>query len=157
MDINVFLLPEMVTGNPPPELQLFAGLLGLGVSPELLAQVPADDPARMLYEWLAVPGAFTPTVIVGVRPVNEFLVDPDIAIAHELGHAYGLPHVTEAGNLLHPGEIACQQSLSSAQLERIQATTAALASEVDLESLSLTERAGDFVSAVRSLLFRTGR
>jgi hypothetical protein len=118
-ELNVVLLPEMVTGTPARELQTFAGLLGLGVSPELLAEVPIDDPARMLYEWLDLPGGFTPTAVVGVRPVNEFLLQPDIAIAHEVGHAYGLPHAAEAGNLLHPGEIDCQQSLSTAQLERI--------------------------------------
>jgi hypothetical protein len=119
-EINVVLLPEMVSGDPPPELEGFAGLLGLGVSSEMLAHVPADDPAHLLYEWLALPEAFTPTVILGVRPVNAFLLDPDIAIAHEIGHAYGLPHVAEPGNLLHPGEITCQQSLSPAQLEHIQ-------------------------------------
>jgi len=119
-ELNVVLLPEMVIGTPPPELQTFAGLLGLGVSPELLTEVPIDDPARVLYEWLDLPEGFTPTAIVGVRPVNEFLLEPDIAIAHEVGHAYGLPHVAEPGNLLHPGEIDCRQSLSAAQLERIR-------------------------------------
>ena len=120
-ELNVVLLPEMVTGTPAPELQTFAGLLGLGLSPEMFAEASTDDPARMLYEWLDLPDGFTPTAILGVRPVNEFLLEPDIAIAHEVGHAYGLPHVAEAGNLLHPGEITCQQSLSTAQLEHILA------------------------------------
>ena len=84
--------------------------------------------------------------------MNEFLLEPDIAIAHELGHAYGLPHVTESWDLLHPGEIDCQQSLSTEQLERIQAATATLAYEVPPEALSLTDRAAEFVSAVRDLV-----
>jgi hypothetical protein len=149
-EINVVLLPEMVTGTAPPALQAFSGLLGLGVSPELFAAVPPDDPARMLYQWLAVPEQFTPTAVLGVRPVTAYQLEPDIVVAHEVGHAYGLPHVTESGNLLRPGEFDCQQSLSAAQLARVQAA-GAVADGVSADA-SLTDHAADFVSAVRSVL-----
>lgn len=42
----------------------------------------------------------------GVIYINSGITDPaalSIVIAHELGHAFGLPHVTERSSLMNPG------------------------------------------------------
>jgi hypothetical protein len=150
-EINVVLLPRMLQKPVPAGFEGLAGLMGLGVSPELLAALPADDPSRQLYDWLGAAGEFSPTAIVGVEPIRQVLSAPDVAMAHELGHAYGLAHVNEAGNLLQQGLTSCQVSLEASQLGQIQRVTSALTQAQGIESRSLTDRAADFVRAVRNL------
>jgi hypothetical protein len=156
-EINVVVLPDMVTDNLAPDLAQFRGLLGLGVSPELLAMFPADDPSSGLYKWLDVQDQFTPMAVVGVKPINRFLRYPDIAIAHELGHTFGLAHVQTMGNLLHQGDLACNLTLDDTQLAHVGTAATAAADTIDLEALSLTTRAGEFVRAVEAMLFPHGR
>jgi hypothetical protein len=152
-EINVVLLPEMVTDKLDPSLQEFQGLLGVGVSPELLAATSPDDPAIQLYDWLGATGDFSPLAVVGVGPVNRALPEPDIPMAHELAHTYGLPHVQDAGNLLHQGSFECTLSLTDPQLERIRSALAGAAGRgPGIAALSLTNRAGDFVQAIRRRL-----
>jgi len=151
---DVVLLAEMVTKDLPPELAKFRGLAGLGLSPELLARVPVDDPAVQLYDWLGVTGEFTPLAVVGVGPVKTYLSEPDIVMAHEIGHTHGLVHTTDIGNLLHQGETNCWLELDSSQLEEIRVATGAIAHDAGVEALSLTSRAGEFVNAVRGMLAR---
>jgi len=151
-DINVVVLPDMVSKNLDPSLMQYSGILGMGVSPELLAMFQPSDPASMLYDWLDVHEDFTPTAFVGVRPVDQYLSYPDVAIAHEVGHAYGLAHVDTSGNPLHQGEIDCQLGLDTSQLDRIRIAAAALSDTVDLESLSLTSRGGALVADLRRLM-----
>jgi hypothetical protein len=150
---NVVLLAEMVTRDLAPELAKFRGLAGLGLSPELLAKVPATDPAAQLYDWLGVAGDFSPIAIVGVNPVETFLDEPDIVIAHELGHTYGLVHTVDVGNLLHQGETDCWLALSTSQLDEIRLATGPIAhAQGGVEAMSLTSRAGEFVGAVRDMV-----
>jgi hypothetical protein len=151
---DVILLAEMVTKELPPELAKFRGLAGLGLSPELLGRVPVDDPAAQLYDWLGVSDDFTPLAVVGVGPVKTHLENPDIVMAHEIGHTYGLVHTVDVGNLLHQGETDCWLELNSSQLEEIRLATGAIAHTGGVEALSLTTRAGEFVTAVKELLAR---
>jgi hypothetical protein len=154
-EINVVILGDMVTDNLPKDLESFKGILGLGLSPELLVQISNGDPAYQLYDWLGLGEEFTPTTFLGVGPVAKYLAQPDIAIAHEIGHAYGLAHVTQTGNLLHQGEVTCTLSLDVTQLERVRQATSAFGHEAGgIESYSLTSRAGEFVLAIESLLGR---
>jgi hypothetical protein len=81
------------------------------------------------------------------------LPEPDVAMAHELAHTYGLPHVQDAGNLLHQGSFECTLSLTDPQLERIRSALAGAAGRgPGIAALSLTNRAGDFVQAIRRRL-----
>jgi hypothetical protein len=81
------------------------------------------------------------------------LSEPDVVIAHELGHTYGLAHTLEIGNLLHQGETDCWLELSSSQLDEIRLATGAIAHvEGGVEAMSLTSRAGEFVGALRDLV-----
>jgi len=155
-DINVVILPAMVSDKLDPSLASFQGLLGLGFSPELLATITADDPARQLYDWLGVTDQFTPMATVGVGPIDRYLAYPDIAIAHEVGHAYGLVHTMTPGNLLDQGDITCNLTLDTDQLGAIDQSSLT-ADSVDVESLSLTARARSFVQAVERLVFPNGR
>jgi hypothetical protein len=44
----------------------------------------------------------------GVVYINELIADPEvmrIVIAHELGHAFGLPHITDRPSLMNPSNI----------------------------------------------------
>ena len=44
----------------------------------------------------------------GVIYINTAISDPkvlSIVIAHELGHAFGLPHITERPSVMNPGNI----------------------------------------------------
>lgn len=50
----------------------------------------------------------------GVVYVNAALTSPSalaIVIAHELGHAFGLPHVTERASLMNPGNLVLPPTL----------------------------------------------
>jgi hypothetical protein len=116
---NVVLLPRMLD-EPTPELGALETMAGLGLSPEMLVDVAADDPSADLYEWLDVRhGDFTPTAIVGIEPTRQYLAAPDVLISHEVAHAYGLNHVWLMGNLMHPSEFDCRASLADDQLHHI--------------------------------------
>lgn len=45
----------------------------------------------------------------GIIFINDAITDPSslsIVIAHELGHAFGLPHITDRTSLMNPGNVA---------------------------------------------------
>lgn len=51
----------------------------------------------------------------GVIYVNTALTDPrelSIVIAHELGHAFGLPHVTGRASVMNPGNLTITPNAS---------------------------------------------
>lgn len=147
--VNVVLLEDMV-GAVSPEFGQLRNVAGLGLSPELLAKAPASDPSRQLYDWLDVSVDFTPIAVVGTNVVREKFGTPDVVVAHEVGHAYGLIHVPGSGtNLMNPSASGCSPPLDDGQLDEVAAATRAIAhGELGAESVSLTTRAGDFVTAV---------
>ncbi len=143
--VNLWLVPEIATGDAEdPDLQMLtAQLAGLGLSSELLDSAPQDDPARKLYDWVGATD-FTPIAMVGTTLVKAALKYPDIVIAHEVGHAYGLIHTMTNGNLMNQGEINCHLALSSPQLAQIDKATQRLAQTLgggELHGLSLSGRA----------------
>lgn len=149
--VNVLLLPDMVGGRVDPQLgPLAQALVGLGLSPELLAAVASDDPARLFYQWLGT-GEFTPVAIVGVGRVRRVLREPDIVIAHEVGHAYGLVHRDETDNLMNQGTLDCRLSLNAAQLDRVEQATRRVA-HAPAPSTGTDARAAEIVRQVRAAL-----
>jgi len=103
--------PITVTSTSPTELQA-AGIdaaLDLWRAHGVRSLARADEaPIEIRFEPAA--GAFRGVYDdeSGVVFVNSNLADPkilSIVIAHELGHAFGLPHVTEYPSVMTPGNI----------------------------------------------------
>jgi hypothetical protein len=153
----VVLFDRTVGDDVSKDLEAFKTFLGFGFSPELLSSFPADDPGARLYGYLGVEGEFTPSIFLGVQPVNTYLEVPDVAIAHEIGHAYGLLHVPTSGNLLNQGDIDCDLELDDTQLGRVKQAAGGVAHGLGIESFSLTSRAAEFVSVVDRMTARHWR
>jgi hypothetical protein len=131
--INLVLLSEMLSAERD-ELPELANLAGFGISWELLAMFPADDPSATLYEWLDVESDFTPTAIIGIMPTQRYLTTPDVLIAHETAHAFGLPHLIQSGNLMHPAEFLCSSELSNVQLQVLHSSSLSTAGSEQFQS-----------------------
>jgi hypothetical protein len=83
-------------------------------------------------------------------------------IAHEVGHAYGLIHVPGTGdNLMNPSSSTCSLPLDDGQLGEVAAATRAIAhglsDGMEAESVSLTTRAGEFVTALHRFVATRAR
>ena len=66
---------------------------------------------------LHLEGNFTPTLFIGYDDLSKLSGGYDSIVAHELGHALGLPHVDEPGNLMVQGGLReCRRWLSQSQI-----------------------------------------
>ena len=68
----------------------------------------ADTTVNVVFEDAAAAfhGLYDDTT--GVIYINRELTDPkelSIVIAHELGHAFGLPHITDRSSVMNPGNL----------------------------------------------------
>jgi hypothetical protein len=96
-------------------------LLGFAVSPALLDGAPADAEAE-LREMTGLPRDFPPALFVARRLPPLGRAGADNVVAHELGHALGLAHSGERGNVMSPGllESDCHLTLSPPQLDELR-------------------------------------
>jgi len=125
--INVVVLPHIA--SPDIAAQFQGGVIaGLGLSPTLFKNVAADDPSKNLFELMGLEADFTPTLFVGHTDVVDLAKSPDVIVAHELGHAMGLPHTTGHGDLMtqFAASNACIPGLSDDEIEGIRSTSASL-------------------------------
>jgi len=112
----VVVLPEI--GRPGSVAEaLFERLRGLTLSPWLRDRVSAEEKA--LYDVLELPERFTPVVFVGTRPLSEVGPEIDVTLAHELGHAMGLPHAEARTDLMADAVHRCEPGLSKGQAEQL--------------------------------------
>ena len=86
-----------------------------GMSP-LVVDEPVAGAPSLEVRFEAAAGAFHGVYDdeAGVVYVNNALTRPAalaIVIAHELGHAFGLPHVTERASLMNPGNLVIPPTL----------------------------------------------
>jgi hypothetical protein len=155
--INVVLLKRVIALQPDPSEEETAwGVAGLGLSEELVNSVSGSDVSEGSLADVLDETSFSPTVFLGVNLIDFVLSEPDMVVAHEFGHAYGLEHIqSDKTNLMYPVVNECNQSLNSSQLTTIeQATTkygnTLLAAHDDpLGFLSFEHRAGEILDIVR--------
>ena len=75
---------------------------------------------QALFEALGLPERFTPITFVGTEPVRELGPEAiDLTLAHELGHAMGLPHVEAWDDLMSARVHRCVPHLRAEQASEL--------------------------------------
>jgi len=154
--INVVLLKRVAALQPDQSEEETAwGVAGLGLSQELLDSVSGSDLGVSLADILDETN-FSPTIFLGVNLIDFVLSEPDMVIAHEFGHAYGLEHLqSDETNLMYPVVNKCNQSLNQSQLTTIEKATAKYGNTLrtthddPLAFLSFEDRAAEIFDIVR--------
>jgi hypothetical protein len=119
--IGVVLLEHIA--SPAVQAQLGIGILaGLGLSPTLFRNIAESDPSKNLFQVLALPDDFTPVLFVGHVDVEKLAANRDAIVAHEMGHALGLQHTTEPGDIMTQGQAdkACLPGLTLDQVMQLR-------------------------------------
>ncbi len=122
-DANVVVLEHVM--SPELESALFGSssttIVGFGISPLLFDRASADDPSQDLYEMINLADDFAPTLFIGRADLGILPGSPDNIVAHEMGHALGLPHSKQPFNLMTPGQNRdCNEPLSASQIAQIR-------------------------------------
>jgi hypothetical protein len=118
--VNVVVLAHIAAPNIASQLNGVIG--GLGISPKLLRDIADGDANKNLFEILALPEDFTPTLLLGHDDIERLAKNVDGIVAHEMGHALGLQHTTDPGNLMTQGQAtkACKPGLTSDQIAQLR-------------------------------------
>lgn len=99
-------------------------IVGLGLGPRLFAKGNQVTDLEALLMDVGLPERFTPTAFVAAS-VLRTARSPDLLVAHEFGHAVGMPHVTTTGNLMFPSlpRDECQAELNGPQMQDLNIAT----------------------------------
>jgi len=151
--INVVLLKRVAALDPSSDAESAWGIAGLGLSQSLINS-DLGPLADVLDE-----SNYSPTVFIGVNVTDFVLPEPDMVIAHEVGHAYGLEHLdptSYGANLMNPSASVCNLPLNQSQLTTIEQATAQYGNVLDAskydgpEFLSFTSRAPEILDILRA-------
>lgn len=117
--VNVVIIDQIASPELAAMMNLDGTIVGLGLSSALFANLQDTEPdAASLNTMLQVDGDFTPTLFVGHNDIARLSGNFEIVVAHEMGHALGLPHVTDEGNLMQQGgSHTCRRWLSQNQID----------------------------------------
>ena len=99
--------------------RILGDVAGVGLSPELVAKAKKEEVGSSWVQAAGLEGDFTPTLVVGTRSLRKKSEkEVGLILAHELGHAFGLPHTTgETGDLMGLDLPACIPALTDEQAE----------------------------------------
>jgi hypothetical protein len=96
----VVVLEEILPRSLVARMPDLSHTTGLGFSTALIAQSTGTPNATNITDIIGVTGDFTPTAFVSQAALERSGRSPDDLVAHEVGHAFGLPHTSELGNLM---------------------------------------------------------
>jgi hypothetical protein len=156
---NLVIL-EQVVDKTFSDLLLKGGeIAGMGISKTLIDAVSPSDSNATLYNMLGISSDFTPTLFVGHKTIMKYTQIPDTIVAHEMGHALGLQHLTTKGNLMYPQANAadtCPPVLTTAQADGMVGLEK-MAAELGLDAGSGLERALSLHQAVVDRLLKRNK
>lgn len=121
--INVVIVGQIA--SPDIAAQFSGGVIaGLGLSPTLFKSIASDDPSKNLFDLIGLGDDFTPTLFVGHDDVTRLAKSPDVIVAHELGHAMGLQHTQDQGDLMtqYAASRSCLPGLTDKEIEVLKST-----------------------------------
>ena len=121
--ISIVILDHIA--SPDVAAQFKGGVIaGLGLSPTLFKNVAAGDASKNLFELIGLGEDFTPTLFVGHEDVTRLAKSPDVIVAHELGHAMGLQHTQDPGDLMtqFAASNACLPGLTDKEVDVLKST-----------------------------------
>lgn len=119
-DVDLVVVPRIASARSPVG-RVAADLAGFTVAPRLVAELGHDQPdlAERLSDLLGpglVPTAFVAADVLARLPPEE----AQWVVAHEIGHALGLAHDPEPGNLMAGGFWRCRPRLRADQADQLR-------------------------------------